>query len=310
MSEDKDHVEVVLDDPKEDKKNDDIVVEVEKDEPEAVKTKEKTVKAEKSAEISTDEGINELKKSLEREKLARLEAEKRARQAYEHAQRATEGKTESDYQLVVNAIETVKERNDTLKSAYADAMGAGDYAKAAEIQEALATNATQLSELKRGKKAMKDQMKSAEEAATQQPQFKGDLVDQIASNVSPKSASWLRDNRDNLRDERTIRRMYRAHEDAVDDGIVLDSDEYFSFIENRLGFHKNDDADPVSDAAAPSPRRQVPPPAAPVSRGNQRPNVIRLSREQADTAKMMGMTEAEYAKNMIALRNEGKMGRQ
>jgi phage I-like protein len=32
-----------------------------------------------------------------------------------------------------------------------------------------------------------------------------------------------------------------------------------------------------------------------------------LTREQADTAKMMGMTEKEYATAMLALREEGKL---
>jgi phage I-like protein len=35
---------------------------------------------------------------------------------------------------------------------------------------------------------------------------------------------------------------------------------------------------------------------------------VRLTREQADTARMLGMTEQEYAKNMLALQKEGKLG--
>lgn len=306
MSEDKDHVDVVLEEPKDDKKEDDLVVEVEKPEPKATKPQPKVEKAE---EISPDEGIEALKKSLEREKQARIDAERRANEAFQKAQRFEEGKAESDYQLVVNAIETVKERNDVLKSAYADAMGAGDYAKAAEVQEALATNANQLAELKRGEKAMRESLKAAEEAPRQRQQPQGDIIDQMASNVSPKSAYWLRNNKEHLQDERAIRRMYRAHEDAIDEGIRADSVEYFDFIETRLGINKAVDADPVSEASAPAPRRPVPPPAAPVSRGSQRPNVIRLTRDQAETAKMMGMTEKEYAENLLALREEGKLSK-
>jgi len=306
MSDENDHVEVVLDDPKEEKKNDEPIVEVEKND-------EKHVKAEEKKEFSAEEGIKELKRRLEIEKRRAEEAEWQAMAARERAERAEGDKSESQYQLVVNAIETVKERDKALQNAYAEAISVGDSAKAAEIVSAISMNNSQLERLKEGKKAMKRQMKDTEDGEqpkiVEQPRYV-DPIDQMAQNVSPRSASWLRENRDSLRDERSIRRMYRAHEDAVDDGIAPDSDEYFSFIENRLGLNKSDDTDPVSEAAAPSPRRQVPPPAAPVSRGNQRPNVIRLSREQADTAKMMGMTEAEYAKNMIALRNEGKMGRQ
>ena len=127
--------------------------------------------------------------------------------------------------------------------------------------------------------------------------------DQLARQVSPRSASWIRENRDALDNDRMIRRMFRAHEDAVDEGIAADSEEYFSFIENRLGISQRGQ----EEAPAPA-RRAPPPPPAPVSRGGQRPNTVRLTREQVDMAKMMGMTEADYAKNMVALKREGKIG--
>jgi hypothetical protein len=34
---------------------------------------------------------------------------------------------------------------------------------------------------------------------------------------------------------------------------------------------------------------------------------VRLTREQAEMAEMMGMTPQEYAKNMLLLQKEGKM---
>ena len=88
----------------------------------------------------------------EPEKQARLEAERRAQEAHNRAHQATADKTESDYQLVVNAIETVNTRNEQLKNAYADAMATQDYSRAAEIQLSISSNAQQLSELKRVKK--------------------------------------------------------------------------------------------------------------------------------------------------------------
>ena len=137
-----------------------------------------------------------------------------------------------------------------------------------------------------------------------------DPIEQMAQAVSPTSARWLRDNREILNNDRAIRKMFRAHEDALDEGIEPDTPEYFGFIEGRIGIHKvsMDGGEPLSAASAPAPRKSVSPPAAPVSRGNgTRPGVVRLTREQAETAKMMGMTEQEYAKAMLALREEGKL---
>ena len=86
-------------------------------------------------------------------------------------------------------------------------MAAGDYEKAAQLQEALAVNAQQLQELKRGKKAMKEQKEAAEKEPVR-PVPQGDLVDQLAAQVSPRSASWLRESREHLKSER---RSGRAH---------------------------------------------------------------------------------------------------
>lgn len=304
MSDEKEHVDVELEEPKND---DELKVEV-KDEPEP---KKKAEKVEKPEEIPPEEGIQELKKRLEYEKQARIDAERRAQQANHQVNKAYQEVKDSNYQLVTNAIETVKSRSEMLKNAYRESMSVSDFDKAAELQQAMIENDRQLSELKRGKKALKEQMKEAEAQNVQpvQPPL-ADPVDQMAQAVSPTSARWLRDNRDALRDERTIRKMFRAHEDAVDEGIEPDTPEYFGFIEGRIGIRKeNIEADdPLSSASAPAPRKSVSPPAAPVSRGNgTRPGTVRLTREQADTAKMLGMTDQEYAKAMLALREEGKL---
>ena len=306
MSDKEDGIEVVLEEPK--KADDDTpVVEIVND------ASEKSSKKADKHEVSPDEGILELKKSLEREKQARLDAERRAHQATQQAQKAQIDKNDSDYQLVVNAIETVKAQNETLKSAYADAMSAGDYSRAAEVQESLSVNANQLAELKRGEKAMKEQLKANEDIASQSKQPQGDIVDQLAANVSERSASWLRESRDYLKSERDIRKMFRAHEDAIDDGIAPDTDEYFEFIEGRLGMRnrleRSETVDnPLSAASAPAPKKAPQPPPAPVSRSTQRPNVMRLTAAEADMASSLGMSPEEYAKNKALAMKEGRYG--
>lgn len=302
MSDEAEHIEVTLDDAKD----------VKKDEPEVVIAEEPVEKTTKSAEIAPEEGIQELKKKLEIEKLARAEAEKRAHQAQNRVQKAYGEVQDANYQLVSNAIDTLKTRDDALKIAYKEAFNVGDADKLAEIAEAIAVNKQQLSDLKRGQKAMKEQIDNAETAPQSPSPSSGDIVDQVIASVapsSPKSAVWLQQNRESIRTEKDVRKMFRAHEDAVDDGLTPDTDEYFEYIEGRLGIRqRNSDADeesPLSAAAAP--KKAAPPPAAPVSRGGNRPNVVRLSREQADTARALGMSEADYAKNMIALQKEGKL---
>lgn len=286
MEDQEDHVEVNL--------------EEEKTSPSEPKIEVIEEKPEKKIEVSPEEGIQAMKQRLEAAEKARHEAEMRAREAAERAQKASSETKDANYQLVVNAIETVKGRAEAIKQAYANAMASGDFDKAAQLQEALAINAQQLSELNRGKKAMKEEMEQKQKEPSPEKSNEP-MIDQLARQVSPRSASWLRENRDVLDNERMIRRMFRAHEDAVDEGIAADSDEYFSFIEGRLGMTKVEEPPPPK-------RSSPPPPPAPVSRGSQRPSVIRLTRDQVEMAKNLGMSEADYAKNMVALQREGKIG--
>lgn len=310
---DDDHVEVKIDDEsKVDKAGDDeINVEI-------VEKPEKTSKNEPEAApkaVSPDEGIEKLKRKFEMERQRAAEAERRAVQAEVSAQRASFQTQDANYQLVVSAMETVKGRSEMLKAAYSSAMAAGDFDKAAEVQEALAVNAHQLSELSAGERELRAQLERAakeQQAQPIRPMPRSDepIAEQLARTVSAKSAAWLRSHANDIADERAVKRMFRAHEDALDDGIEPDTDEYFQFIEGRLGIQQRPQqaAQPEAEEA-PAPRRAAsPPPPAPVSRGGSRPNTVRLTREEAEMAKMMGMKEAEYAKHKIALQSEGKIG--
>ena len=130
MSDEQDHVEVELEEPKND---DELKVEVKDD----VKPEKKTEKKEKQEEIPPEDGIQELKKRLEYEKQARIEAERRAQQANSQINKAYQEVKDSNYQLVTNALETVKSRAEMLKNAYRESMSVSDFDKAAELQQAM-----------------------------------------------------------------------------------------------------------------------------------------------------------------------------
>ena len=264
-------------------------------------------------ENNVQDSIEKLQKKLKKEEGLRKKAEK---EAYESSVRANQASSEvenSNLTLVTTAIDTVRRDQEILKSNLRDSMSIGDYDKAADIQETMSMNSAKLLQLEQGFHEMKNRPKIEQQAP---PQHSGDMIDDIASRVTPLSAKWIKQNRDHLEDPRSIRMMGRAHEDAVDMGIRPESDEYFRFVENRLGIGKEDtrqqqepsyDNDsPLSEASSPSTRRQSPP-AAPVSRTGSapgtRPNVVRLTQAQAEAAKISGLTEVEYYKLMIQERN-------
>ena len=294
MSDNEDTVEILLEDDKNIAKDDTIDVRVDEN------AKKRT--------IEPEEGINDLKMKLEQERSGRIEAEKQARQATEAAVHAKNEVQDTNLHLVKNAIDTVKRNNDILKYNYSEAMAVGDYTKAAEIQEGMSMNTSKLMELERGR----SHMESAPKYEVPQQQRPSDPVEALASQLSPRSADWVRRNPQCVTDPRMYQKMVAAHNLAMADGYQADSDDYFGFVEDTLRISKRvdiGDDDPMSASAKVTQRRS--PPAAPVSRSGtgtgSRPNVVRLTKAEAETAKDLGMTEQDYARNKLLLQKEGRL---
>ena len=292
--------------------NDDIEIVVEN---EATTNKEADVVVEAAEApskkvISAEDGISDLKRRLEEAELRQADAEKRARDAVQQARQFEERAESSDLHLINSAIHSVRRENDILKANLRSYMANGDYDRAAEVQEALSVNAAKILQLENGKSAMESTPKQSSVA---QPRAT-DPVEALASQLSPRSAAWVRRNPQCVTDPRLYQKMVAAHNLAVADGYEADSDDYFSFVEDTLKLNRNDAAQntnsALSAAAAPTQRRSAPP-AAPVSRSGTasgvRPNVVRLTAEEREMAKMMDMTEAQYAKNKLALQRDGKL---
>jgi len=291
----------------------DILVDVTEPEPKDAEIRveaadEKPAKVSKR-EIEPEEGLETLKERLEAERKARIEAEKRA---HEYAQNAAKAKNEvqdTNLTLVTNAIETVRQNSEILKANYREAMSINDYDSAARIQQEMATNAAKMLQLEQGKQALE----SAPKEKIPDRMRHSDPVEDLASQLSPRSASWLRRNPQFATDSRLYQKMIAAHNLATADGIAPDTDEYFQSIEDTLRINRRAEVeadDPSSVAAKPTQRRSSPP-AAPVSRSGtgtgSKPNVVRLTSAEREMASMMGMTDQEYAKNKVALQREGKL---
>jgi hypothetical protein len=254
--------------------------------------------------VEVESALSKLKQELEEERYARKQAEDAARAAYEQARMAYTEADDTNITLVGNAIDTIKRDNDILTQNYAEAMSSGEYDRGAQIQAALAANAVKLDKLENGLQ----EMQKSPKRVPPPPQVASSKMDQIISSVTPRSAAWLKSNRDTIDNDRMINRMFRAHEDAVDEGIEPDSDSYFRFIEGRLGLNKQTEQEsPLSSASKPV-ARQAAPPAAPVNRNSTgRNNMATLTRAEAEMAKTLGMTDKEYWLHKNALQKEGKL---
>lgn len=265
-------------------------------------------------EISPEDGIETLKKRFEEERLARIEAEKRAEAAARAAHEARGQVDEGNLQLVTSAIDTLKRETDILKANLRAAMASGDYSAAADAQEAMADAKAKLLQLENGRAALQEQAKNPRIHPQQIPAY--DPVETLASQLSPRSAAWVRAHPEFARNERLTQKMVAAHNLVTADGVQPDTDEYFESVERILGVQAPAASTaaaeaPMSAASAPTQRRSSPA-AAPVSRsgtgtGGGSPNVVRLSAQEREMAQMMGMTAEEYARNKLALIKDGKL---
>jgi hypothetical protein len=255
-----------------------------------------------------DNTLETLKSQLEEERKARLEAQRRASEAEYSAYEAKGEVQDTSLHLVSNAIDTVIQNNNILKANYRDAMAMGDFDTAADIQSEMSSNAAKLLQLEQGKQALENQPRQP--APTP---YVADPVEALASQLSPRSADWVRRNPQFATDPRLYQKMLAAHNLAMADDIPADSDDYFAAIEDTLRIRRqdnSDDYDAMADAAKPTQRRSAPP-AAPVSRsgggGGSKPNRVTLTAAEREMASMMGMTPEEYGRNKLTLQKEGKL---
>ena len=273
----------------------------------------KDIIVEKSEEKSSvadpvEDTLDALKKQLDEERRGRQEAMRRANEAEQSAYAAQGEVQDTSLHLVSNAIDTVRQNNNILKSNYREAMATQDFDAAADIQAEMSANAARLLQLEQGKQALENQPRQP----APKP-YQADPVEALASQLSPRSAEWVRRNPQYATDPRLYQKMIAAHNLAMADDIPADSDDYFDAIEDTLRMRRQDnsrDYDAMADAAKPTQRRSAPP-AAPVSRsgggGGSKPDRVTLSAAEREMASMMGMTIDEYGRNKLILQKEGKL---
>jgi len=257
-------------------------------------------------EEAEPEYITDLKRQLEAEKSARIAAEQKLHYAAREVHHARSEVDETNLQLVVNAIDTVSRDIELLSQAHTFAMQSGDFSRATQIQREMSANEAKLLQLENGRRAMEEAPRQPE------PQMPpADPVEAFASQLSRRSADWVRQHPEFVTDQRLNAKMIAAHNLAVAEGIPTDTDEYFDAIEETLKVTRKAAKTETDDqyAAKVVRRRDAAPAAAPSNRGNQSPssNVIRLSAAQREMAEMMGMKPEDYAKNLVALKKEGKI---
>ena len=209
--------------------------------------------------------LNDLRKQVEqqkaisaRERQQREQIEQFAREQAAKVQSAEVEVQDSNLRMIMNALDATEQTAQGAERTYADAMAAGDYAAAAKAQRAMAQAESQLLQLNNGKRALEDRLqvrKTEGRVSEERPEIRPQApsrtpIEEMAANLTPKSAEWLRSHPDAAS---SVAKLTAAHSAAVElEGIAVESPEYFDYIEQKLGMASEKPAKPEAKPSKPS----------------------------------------------------------
>jgi len=247
----------------------------------------------------SDDPYEKLRRDYAAEKAARESAEREAREARTQADRLQGEQTQNHKAVIEHALMSTKADLDGAKRAYAIAAANGDWEAAAEAQAAMVEANGRVQQLTAGAIELDRQ------AQAPKPQQQTPTVEDRLKAFSPKAQRWLKDHPDVLEDPKRWRIAAAQHQIATEQhGMKPESDEYFQFIEDAMGYGERDETEE-------RPRRKAPQVSAPPSRsgsgGGQNLKTVKLSAAERDHAASLGMTDEAYGKAKLAIK-AGKAG--
>ena len=250
-----------------------------------------------------------------------------------------EAAADRELTIITNGIETATALLASLQEENTRLMEAGEFAKVTAVQTKMARAASQLDRLEAAKadfEAGARKVPVTEGRVEAQPQTQLSPVEQYLTGFAPKAQTWLRAHPDCMPavlggKAASNAKMMAGHWAALGEGLQEGSEDYYRVIEEHAGYRT-----PVSKAAetkeagdedeaeeVPAPRAKKAQPSAPVSReppasDGRIPRTTRsvtLNKEQQEAAKISfphldaQKAFAAYARNLLELEAEGKMGR-
>lgn len=241
---------------------------------------------------------------MREEVAAAKQAESAARSQLEQARVQQQTETAAAHLATIEtALQATQQKRAQLKAELRDAQERGDFDRATDIIEKMSATQVDESRLTQGRDNLKARVPQQSAQQAQQPQ------------ISERSRQFLDSRKGYWDTPPNARKLTVAHDDAIANGLEADTDEYFSYIDQRMeGLGVN--APNKQRAAAPNPtpqRRSTPAPAAPVGRGSSNParpssnpNTVHLSKAQIETANELGIDLKEYARNLVRMSKENQ----
>jgi hypothetical protein len=215
---------------------------------------------------------------------------------------------DAQYDAILNAINAAQAEAEAAQRDYTAAVANQEFDKQAEAQRKMARAEARLDRLEEGKEAFEERRKALKDKPVERRAPADPFEAQIAALPDPAKV-WLRSHRDYMTDQRKNAKIQALHWDVMDEGHEAFSKEYFESLEVHLGLRQkpakkeDDDEKDTPIVSAPVSRD-----APSMSSGRPASTRVRLSPAQREAAKMAGVDEITYAKNLLKMEQLKKEG--
>lgn len=285
------------------------------EQPEVIKAE---VQAEKDAAVELKKQIEALQRAeqTQRERADKAERERKAALEVARAKDAEIEKAKGDVvqsraDVINRAIAAETEAAEAAEREYIAARANGDAEAEVKAQRRMVRAEANLANLQNGKAAIEAEIEEAKNRPAPKPQEEpqGDGLDRI--NLPETAKRWLMAHPDYMTDNRKNAKIQSLHWEIVqDEKLEPFSDAYYESMEIHLGMRKAPKAEAEEEEEEPRSAMV----SAPVSRevpqnnGSRSSGTIRLTAAQREAAKMAGITETEYAKQLVKFQQEKDNG--
>jgi hypothetical protein len=269
------------------------------------------------------------------ERAMREQAQRQAQEAQQTAEQYREQADNSALAIIENGIASATATIEACENEYTRAAEAGELGKLAKIQTKLSLAAAELNRLNADKASFGSRPTTEGRVTAPEPTAQPSVFDRYLAQFSPQAQNWLRQHPDCVPpsvggNNSKHNAMMQGHYAAIREGKTEGSSEYFKIIEDTIDppvvqpIVNTNQSRAAEIQVAEAPRQKHVQPAAPPSRepptnGGQQPRrggEVRLTKEQQEVARMSApphFTDQQayglYARNLIELEGEGKLGR-
>lgn len=269
---------------------------------------------EDDASVAFQKQIDELRKAeqVQRDRNTQLvkereDAIRRANEREAEVSRLKKTNSETELESISNALVAATASAEAAQNDLEKAFELGDFKGQADATRRLSKANTDIARLEDGKASMELQAQEAAAAA----KATAEAPKNTLSTLPPLVKEWLDKHQDYINVDEKNAQINYIHHVVLREGHSFGSPEYIVSIEEHLGMREKPRTNSEQDEyEEPQPRTRSSMVSAPVSREappdskGERPGQVRLSVAQKEAARISGLSEKEYAEQVLKLRNE------